>query len=444
MKAMEAYWSCIYIEQQLHLANGGLTFCCDKRPPAVVSPSKDSKKMVKEFLELREEVIYLNQGKDAPCKGCPMFKKENWSKEVYKVQVVNWGIQSYCQFSCIYCCLSRDMKEYKNKKEPYDALEVLEEMESRGIFSPDTYIEYGSGEIAVHPRSNEYLEFLKRGNYRTSFATNAGIFNESIAKMLGNEKENAIVTSLDCGTEKTFRLIHGVNRFHEVVENLKKYRKYTNLIYLKYIFLEENSNLEDIDGFIKICKEIGVSEILISADCAKTYDFTKITEINYNLITSVLHLIQGAIKNRIHFSMMSYIGKENIRILVGKLLEFPEIKHEIERINLLLKSSRIFLYGAGKNCKNILNKWSLLGLKKPDLIWDIAASGLDDIRYGYSIVSPEFETLNLEQDAVFITLGDDDVNNQLVDRMKFYGFERVVMQYELTLFLDMMIMINEY
>lgn len=437
----QEYWSCFFIENYLHLNAGGLTFCCDKMCPGIVVPSKDTEKMVNKFIDMREQVIQANQRTDAPCKGCPRFLLQDWNKcrDSYHISGINWGIQSYCQFSCIYCCLQRDMKESKNHAEPYDALEILNEFNRRGLLSPDLLIEYGSGEIAVHPRREEYLDFIEATGKEIAFATNAGKYDGRVAQLMLKNSSNRIVTSIDCGTPDTFAIIHGVNQFEKVIANLKKYRHYTDQIYLKYICMEENCSIADIEGFIQICTDIQCCQIIISADSAATYNFTQEPLYQPYVVTTAYELVKRAIQRKIPFAIMSYISGENRKALYERISKLPEFKQLQARINGLLESKRIIFYGAGKNCKMILNKWTELRLCSPDLIWDILACDFEDGHmYGLPVCYPQFNALDLESDAIFITIADNSINQMLIKTMGEYGFERFISQEELTFFLDVM------
>lgn len=118
----KAYWSCSYIESGITMQNVGLMFCCERENPGFVAPKEDPVSTIDAFLVMREQVVELNQQTDAPCKGCPLFQKRKWKKGVteYKIDFINFGVQSYCQFSCIYCGLQRNrgLKEGKNRPEP--------------------------------------------------------------------------------------------------------------------------------------------------------------------------------------------------------------------------------------------------------------------------------------------------------------------------------------
>ena len=95
---------------------------------------------------------------------------------------------------------------------------------------------------------------------------------------------------MDAGTSQTFQNVRRVNLFDTVIENLKRYREYSENIHLQYITLEENCGNEDTYNFIQYCKEIGILQILISRDVTKKWEYKK------SVVLDIL-LMQHKMKN---------------------------------------------------------------------------------------------------------------------------------------------------
>ena len=162
---------------------------------------------------------------------------------------MNFGVQSYCQFSCIYCSLQRDpyFSKGKNQPEPFDSLAIVKEFERRGMLSDHLKLDYASGEIAIHPQKEEYLRFIDKNAYTVAVSSNAGKYDEGVSAILKKNKRNSITVSLDAGKRSTFALVHGTDRFDAVLSNLKRYKEEGAQIYLKYILLKENCDKENIE-----------------------------------------------------------------------------------------------------------------------------------------------------------------------------------------------------
>ena len=437
-----AYWSCSYIESGLTIQNAGLMFCCERNNPEIVEPRGSAIETVDVFLQMRKRVIEANQTDKAPCKGCPLLQKREWSKEKteYKIDFLNFGVQSYCQFSCIYCSLQRDaqLREQKNKPEPFDSLTIVEEFKRRDMLSEHLRVDYASGEIAIHPQKNEYLDFIDRNAFTAAFSSNAGKYDEGIADILGKNGRNSITVSMDAGTRETFALVHGTDRFDAVVANLEKYRQKGAQIYLKYILLKENCDKNNINAFIEICSRIGVVELVISGDCIRTRDFTSRAVSEPEIVQGAVWLAEGAIKNKIPFRMNGYLGTENLNQIYAELAHNEEIKACERRLDMLLKMENLILYGAGKNCELFLDTWSSLHMKRPNVLWDISANRTKgeeagEKRWGFPLNPPEFETLDSTRDAVLITVTNGETNAALHCTMQDIGFNNSMTWYDLQM-----------
>lgn len=443
-KKIEAgsYWSCSYIESGLTLQNAGLMFCCERNNPEILEPKKSAKETVDAFLQMRQRVIEVNQTDAAPCKGCPLFQKREWSKEKegYRIDFLNFGVQSHCQFSCIYCSLQRDeqLREQKNKPEPFDSLNIANEFKRRNMLAEHLRVDYASGEIAIHPQKTEYLDFIEKNAFIAAFSSNAGKYDEEIANILGNNTRNNITVSMDAGTRETFALVHGINRFDAVIANLEKYKQKGAQIYLKYILLKENCDKNNIDSFIDICSRIGVVELVISGDCIRTRDFTSKAVTEPEIVQGAVWLVEGAIKHNIPFRMNGYLGIGNLNQIYAELAQNEEIKACEKRMDMLLKKENLILYGAGKNCELLLDTWSSLRMKRPNVLWDISASRkkgeeAGEKRWGFSLFPPEFETLDSTRDAVLITVTNGETNAALQCTMQNLGFCNVMTWYDLQM-----------
>lgn len=192
----KSYWSCSYIESGITMQNMGLMFCCERVNPGYVAPEEDPASMIDNFLSLREQVIKRNQEPDAPCKGCPLLQKRNWKTGITedKIDFINFGVQSYCQFSCIYCGLQKnqELNASKNHTEPYDSISIAKELKRRGMLSEHLKIDYAAGEIAVHPKRQEYFDFIEEYAYTATFSSNAGKYDEQVTTLLQKNKRNSL------------------------------------------------------------------------------------------------------------------------------------------------------------------------------------------------------------------------------------------------------------
>ncbi len=431
-KTTDCYWSCRYIESGVVFMNHGMTFCCDQLPIEAVMPGENAADAVDEFLALRNRYIQKNQTSNAPCKGCPLLQKRNWSQEKkkYLIDFVNLSVHTYCQFSCIYCALPKELIAGKrNIKESYDIYPLLEELERRNMLSKDCQIECSPGEITIHPKRLEYYSFFSRHACQVTFLTNAGKYDEEIGNILQKKQGCKIITSLDAGTRATFLAIHGVDLFDTVVANLKKYYANNAQICLKYIIMQENCGDTDIDQFIRLCSEIKVAQVIVSTDMNKR----QIVQ-GKHVVRAAIRLVEGAIKNGLSFTVMPYFSETDQKEFFEGLLSLSEMGNSVKKLKELLNTPRLIFYGAGRNCDALLVRWDTLQLKKPDVIWDIRANSKDANGLGYPTSIPDFKMLNAEcKDSVIITIVNEQVNQEVIQQLRNQGFQRFMTQKELEL-----------
>jgi len=119
------------------------------------------------------------------------------------------------------------------------------------------------GEPTIMPRKDELLDLIN--DFRLNLATNGIVFDDRFAMMTARPGSMAVI-SVDAGTRETYRRIKGMDAFEIVCGNIKKYRERGANITMKYIFMPENSNETDMDGFISQALDAGVDNIQCSVD----------------------------------------------------------------------------------------------------------------------------------------------------------------------------------
>lgn len=426
------YWSCCDLESKFTCWPDNLVFCCDRQSPGGVCPTENARETVDAFLQTRDRVILENQGNNPPCKDCPQFRI--YEHMDGKIRILNLSAHSYCQFSCIYCDWGRYDKR-KNKYESYDCLSIAQELKRRGLLSDSLHIECSLGEIAVHPKKNSYYDFIEENAASVAFFSNAGVFDERLAKILQMNQRNTMYTSIDAGTAETYQYIHGVgiNTFRQVAENLKKYRKYSENIFLKYIIIKENCEEKDLAGFIDLCRETGIKSIILAADSRKTWNYHSAPPAEEYVVCAAIRLIELAITNEISFNFFSYyFGENSMKEIYRRLPQNPEIANAEKQLDKLLQAKKVIIYGAGVNLGNVMNQIEQLGLRKPDILWDIrgkktAESGDVVTHMGYPLIYPDFASLSSSSDVgILITIANSRVNEDLLASMQSYGFTNVM------------------
>lgn len=173
-----------------------------------------------------------------------------------------------CNCACIYCPYKKVGVAGQPVYNPYDFIERLYE-EDR-IDRENLVVHFQGGDIGVLKNFDVYIDlFEKYGYARIDFCTNNIIYQPKIESVLRQGK-GSLSLSLDCGTQKTYRKIKGVDKFDNYIENLKKYVACLDtpkLLMVNYIIVNGvNDNFEEVDKFLSLMAEIGVKYVGLRLD----------------------------------------------------------------------------------------------------------------------------------------------------------------------------------
>jgi MoaA/NifB/PqqE/SkfB family radical SAM enzyme len=135
----------------------------------------------------------------------------------------------------------------------------------------DCIISIASGDIAIHPRCDEFINAIINSELGGVLHSTCVVFSEKISSLI--KLPNWVLNkSLDAGTRETYAKVKGKNVFDTVVENIKRYSVNGGNIQLKYIIMLENSNEEDLKGFAGICDIVRPQNIQLSGDLYGDFD----------------------------------------------------------------------------------------------------------------------------------------------------------------------------
>jgi poly(ribitol-phosphate) beta-N-acetylglucosaminyltransferase len=201
----------------------------------------------------------INQGKRTPCTGCPWLRKDIW-KPLDRLEISHISIEHHtiCNLRCIYC----SEIYYSGKETAYDIKLLFEELSTNKAISKNLSIVWGGGEPVllktfddVFSTITDWYKFI----YNNVF-TNATIYSKTLEKYLRMNKAT-ITTSIDAGSVETYKAIRGRDKFHTVLENLKKYHEAGgDNVTIKYILMLENISEQELSAFIRKIKEYGLEK----------------------------------------------------------------------------------------------------------------------------------------------------------------------------------------
>ncbi len=269
------YKSCHLIEHGIFFGLNKVSICC--MLPNILSyqvPLIDNyhgEKINWEDIKQKKR-IYRNmfkEGKILPtCEGCYNLEEQDWpdNDTIDCLFISHW---SHCNCNCSYCYFDRRKKFY-NSYQNYKLLPILQDMQKNKMIGSNSYVCFGGGEPTILDEFKDILELLYTENFKTIIINSSGIlYDKVLAKGIESGKVELTV-SLDCGDAKLFKKIKRINKYNDVVKNLKKYvakQGENNLVRVKYIIIPTlNDTIDDVEKWIKTIFDIGVKTIILDVE----------------------------------------------------------------------------------------------------------------------------------------------------------------------------------
>ena len=218
---------------------------------------------------------------NSPCKNCLYLKEKNqndkFSEQFNIIYLNNW---IHCNCRCFYCDrhiyerwwwegIGSNYTKKKIKSKYYDVLPIIKGLYNNNLLDrKNLRVVFHGGDLSVLKEFEPLVkEFIKQGVNRFDFSSNNIIFQPLIYKLLKQNKAT-LTMSLDSGTKETYKRIKGVDKFNNVIKNLKHYIKASKSnspdLIVKYILLKNmNDNEEEIKAFINLMINIGIKRVTL-------------------------------------------------------------------------------------------------------------------------------------------------------------------------------------
>lgn len=392
---LKKFKTCSSLEKSLYIAPNEIRACCQRffykgkmRGDAKLLTVTDNAPSATDIKEARQKLFEeIQNDKNEDCKGC-IFLKETNVKPTINSNISHLSIEhhSVCNLRCNYC----SEVYWGGKRSKYNVTEFISNLSKDHCLDSCNQVVWGGGEPTLDKSFKEILETIHRyANpkiYHRVF-TNSVRYNEAISSFLkiGIIK---ITTSIDAGTENTFKLVRGRQKMREVFENLEKYSKIEpTSITIKYIFTDDNYKEDELLAFVENCKKYHLENC--NYQISLNYK-------NKNLELQILKSIA---------LLFFFLSKNNIKkIFVDDhiMIRFSTLnKKYLNEVKIYLnnhKASKIILdpiiiqdliiYGAGKIAEQIISKTNFFKkIKNYDLV-DGDASKIGTKLFEKEIVNP--------------------------------------------------------
>ncbi len=251
-------WHCGFMGTRLNLNPSTFSLCHDSEVGDPISHKIEDLTPETYFASVNHILEELNNNSNFPCRSCSKCKIDLFKFK--KINFITVCTSNYCNSSCIYCT-----SHIKKPHNCYDPIYYIVKFHNQGLLSSDCLFDWGGGEPTLNPYFETAVNWLNNHGYRQRINTNAILFSQMAYQALLDNKAT-IRISVDSGSRKIYRKVKGTDYFDDVWENISRYCKAGNKIYIKYNICNYNSDKGEIDCFLAKCKQNGVRNIIIDAE----------------------------------------------------------------------------------------------------------------------------------------------------------------------------------
>lgn len=211
----------------------------------------------------------INLGEVQECLSCPLLTESSSENiSVGPIKHLIYHPHTLCSLNCKYCFYTDEQRSIPIDIKYKKLDKVIKHFYDIGLLDRETFaLDLGGGEPLFLDNIKETLDFMSNTWEHSTFylLSNSTVVNKvndfinySKDKYLNVHK--VLITSIDCGTAQTYKEIRQKDYYYNVIHNLYNYARngIFDEIILKYIFLDNGSNLDDdnIYGFLRLCRFI--------------------------------------------------------------------------------------------------------------------------------------------------------------------------------------------
>jgi len=356
-------WSCYDLHNSAFLRPNEIAACCKrffvgskmKGEVALLNSTENDLSTItpKQILKSKQDLYYrINKGVNSECSGCPFLEFKEWGYiNELQIEHLSFEYHSVCNMKCVYC----SEKYYDGSKPSYDVEKLVKDLFSQNNLSNCNSIVWGGGEPTIDKSFDPLIQLVadKLPHVRQRVITNSVKFSEVTFDLLTQNKAT-VVTSIDAGTQPTFKKVRVNPNFNQVFKNLKRYyQANAKNLTIKYIINYYNNTTEEILSFVKMIEAYD----LIQCNFQISYDFTEESADFDSIIAAIM--LYGRLND---LGCRLIIFDDLIRQRLNKLSEFTynEIKARVADLGLshyLADSNNyneIAIWGAGIQTKMLI------------------------------------------------------------------------------------------
>ena len=420
--------TCSSIQSAIYLAPNEIRTCCQRFfrdeklcGDVILFKTNDinSEKILDSVIKAKASLISKinNDDVDDPCTGCHSLVVSEFEQPQKQILINHISIETdtTCNMRCVYCSPTY----YGGNKSNYDPIQLIEEMDKKGFLDKSVVIFWGGGEPTIgedfENRLNRLTKIVNIKSIR--FFTNSTKNSKGISNWLKNGKAQ-ITTSIDAGSEETFRKVRGINGIQRVLSNLENYKKLIDnpqKITIKYIFNNYNYQNEDIKLFIENLVKYDLSSLPLQI----SIDF-KIEKPTIEIYKAALNLYNQHIKISKKFNAffddhflhaISRILKKGSKDKTYSSLLDLEI---VKIINEFAENHEWVIWGTGSFAKYLFSESYISSIKKPLAL--ISDDPFKEESKDINIRDSSF--IKNHKKKIFICVGSVSYRNQIIKKIK--------------------------
>ncbi len=158
--------------------------------------------------------------------------KDNLVMRPQYPESLNIELNNTCNHQCLFCGFHG---KYAHKIEPCImnkdlAMSILEKASSLGLGKKELGL-YASGEVLLYKELPEIIRYAKKLGFGYIFiTTNGSLGGNLLMKEIIDAGIDSIRFSVNAGTRKTYKYIHGRDDFEDVVSNIRFLKEYVSTL----------------------------------------------------------------------------------------------------------------------------------------------------------------------------------------------------------------------
>ena len=292
---MSNFYNCSFLNSGLHFTPEHMRFCCATVFGPYVNIDKfDYDKVLSALFEKRNQLITDMHNHLIPkeCETCIYLKELDsdddkipqeilsQQKEIPKISSIIINHYKQCDCYCIYCSQFIYQKKITTvpiKSEFYDLLPIIERLYKQDMIDKENLkVEFQGGSIGVLEEFPELVKiFLDNNVKHISFFSNGIKYSPEIVET-AKKAECMIICSVDAGSPEVFKKLKSVDKYDQVISNLKRYKQEApnSIINAKYILINDvNDSIEEIEKYLVAVADAKVDMVQLDMDFKKVMCF---------------------------------------------------------------------------------------------------------------------------------------------------------------------------